>query len=103
MKLLESNLKINNAVLYFNNDGCSLCYTEKKVIHDLEKNMKQQIPIYSIDARNQKDLVKKYEILSVPSIVFIKNGQKVDQFNKYLNGKQIETVFTYYFGTLDND
>ena len=91
MKLLESNLNINNAVLYFNNDGCSLCYTEKKVIHDLEKNMKQQIPIYSIDARNQKDLVKKYEILSVPSIVFIKNGKK------------IETVFTYYFGSLDND
>lgn len=48
MRLLESSLEINNAVLYFSNDGCALCYTQKKVIHDLENSMKHQIPIYSI-------------------------------------------------------
>ncbi len=103
MKLFEKNLKINNAILYFSNDGCSLCYTEKKVIYDLENNIKQQIPFYLIDVHNQKDLVKEYEILSVPSIVFVKNGQKVDQFNKYLDGKQIRIAFTYYFGDLKNE
>lgn len=98
MRLLENSLEINNAVLYFSNDGCALCYTQKKVIHDLENSMKHQILIYSINAYNHRDLVKEYGILSVPSIVFVKNGKKVDQFNKYLDSEQIKIAFTYYFG-----
>jgi hypothetical protein len=34
------------------------------------------------------------------SIVLIKNGHKVDQFNKFLDLNQFKTLFDYYFSAL---
>lgn len=89
-----------NAILYFNDDACSLCYTEKDVMSSFEG---KSVPILKINAAENPDLVKEYGILSAPSAVFIKNGRKVDQFNKYLDAKQLQIAVNYYFGGLKND
>lgn len=89
-----------NAILYFNNDSCSLCYTEKDVMKNIDSKV---VPVYKVDASQRPDLVKKYQVISAPSAVFIKNGEKVDQFNKYLDRKQLQIIFNYYFGGISND
>lgn len=99
----NSNLKLNNAILYFNDAGCSLCYTENKAVEKLDEEFGKIIPIYKIDAMNGSDLTKKYQVYSAPSVVLIKNGTKVDQFSKHLDFDQIKVVFNYYFGGLKND
>lgn len=98
MKLLDKKQNLNNAVLYFNDDACSICYTEKNVVAELDQQIGDKLPIFEVTS----DLTDKFGVSSMPSVVLIKDGQKVDQFNKYLDIDQIKTVIHYYFGGMLN-
>lgn len=100
MQELTKNSLLENAILYFHDSGCSLCFTEKQVVADLAAKTSEVVPTYSVNMENNAELAKKYAIYSAPSVVFIKNQQKVDQFNKYLDKNQLATAFNYYFGGL---
>lgn len=103
MKTLDKNASIKDAILYFNDDACSLYSTEKDVIKKFENEFAAKIPVYSVNAQEQTDLVKRYGVLSAPSVVLIKDGQKIDQFNKYMDLNQIKIAATYYLGGMKND
>lgn len=105
MKAIEktSKTKLDNAILYFNDVGCSLCYTENHAVERLDSEFGNIVPIYKVEANENFDLAKKYQVYSAPSVVLIKNGDKVDQFSKHLDFNQMKAVFNYYFGGLKND
>ncbi|GAA3631001.1 thioredoxin family protein [Lactobacillus hamsteri] len=105
MKVIKKEEKttLDNAILYFNDAGCSLCYTENQAVERLDSEFGNIIPIYKVDANENFDLAKKYQVYSAPSVVLIKNGNKVDQFSKHLDFDQMKIVFNYYFGGLKND
>lgn len=99
MQALRKDQELNNAVLYFNDDACSICYTEKNVVAELDQQIGQKLPIY----QGSSSLGNDYGVHSTPSVVLIKSGHQVDQFNKYLDLNQLKTVVNYYFGGLIND
>lgn len=98
MKLLDKKQHLDNAVLYFNDDACSICYTEKNVVDELDHQIGDKLPIFE----GTTDLTSEFGVSSTPSVVLIKDGQKIDQFNKYLDIDQIKTVINYYFGGMLN-
>ncbi|WP_236629276.1 MULTISPECIES: co-chaperone YbbN [Lactobacillus] len=91
-----------NAVLYFDNDWCSQCYSENKVVTEIEKVVGETVPFFEVNVTEFPELASKYQVLSAPSLVLLKNGQKVDQFSKFLDQNQFKAVFQYYFGALQH-
>ena len=55
MKTLDKNASIKDAILYFNDDTCSLYSTEKDVIKKFENEFAAKIPVYSVNAQEQTD------------------------------------------------
>ena len=101
-KMIKNNLDImpENAVLYFDNDWCAQCYSETNVVKEFAQIVSDAVPFYEINVNEKPELVTKFAVWSAPSIVLIKNGHKVDQFNKFLDLNQFKTLFDYYFSAL---
>lgn len=102
VKTIKNNLDAMpvNAVLYFSNDWCAQCYSETNVVKEFAQIVGDMVPFYEINVNEQRELATKLEVWSAPSIVLIKNSQKVDQFNKFLDLNQFKTLFDYYFSAL---
>jgi thioredoxin 1 len=68
---LENELKINNMkkVLYFSTAWCGPCKTFKPVVQQVSQET--GIPVTYLDADQDQEMAKKYNINSVPTIVIV--------------------------------
>ncbi len=41
-------------------------------------------------------MVKKYNVLTAPSIILIKNDEMVERISRFIDQNQLETVIRYY-------
>jgi len=81
-------------VLYFTADWCNPCQRTRPVAEELKRD--GIIDFMFIDADNEIELLKKFEIKSVPTYILIKDGLEVarmngaktrDQFLEFINNE----------------
>ncbi len=60
---------------------CGPCKIMTPVLKELEEEFKSKIVIkeLDVDAAENQELVEKYNIMSVPTYIFMKDGEVVDQ------------------------
>ncbi|HHW67523.1 thioredoxin [Defluviitalea raffinosedens] len=58
---------------------CGPCKMMAPVIDQLAEEMNGKVKIFKIDVDEARDLAAKYRIMSVPTLMFFKNGEVVDQ------------------------
>jgi len=58
---------------------CGPCKMMAPVIDQLAEEMDGKVKIFKIDVDEARDLAAKYRIMSVPTLMFFKNGEVVDQ------------------------
>ena len=58
---------------------CGPCKMMAPVIDQLAEEMDGKAKIFKIDVDEARDLAAKYRIMSVPTLMFFKNGEVVDQ------------------------
>jgi len=51
------------------------------IIAELEKKMKDEAEIYSVDVDKETELANKFQIMSIPTILIFKKGKITEQFN----------------------
>ena len=75
----EEVLNSDKAVLIdFYADWCGPCKMFSPIVESVaEEN--EDIKVVKIDVDNAQDLAIKYQIMSIPTIVVIKNGQEVNR------------------------
>lgn len=56
---------------------CGPCKSQGPVIHDLIKDVKEKIRIIKIDIDKNQNIAKRYDVMSVPTLMIFKNGEKV--------------------------
>lgn len=74
----NNELNLNNgkvSILYFSAAWCGPCKTLKPVMEEISEGMSDNIDIYYIDLNDNIELAGKYQIMSVPSLLFIKEGE----------------------------
>lgn len=74
----NNELNLNNkkvSILYFSAAWCGPCKTLKPVMEEISEEMSDNIDIYYIDLNDNIELAGKYQIMSVPSLLFIKEGE----------------------------
>ena len=66
------------SVLDFNAVWCGPCKMLGPVLEEVSEELSGQANFYSVDTDENPDLAKEYGIMSIPALVVLKDGQKVD-------------------------
>lgn len=75
-EVLESNELV---LVDFFATWCGPCKMMAPVIDQLSEEMDGKAKIYKVDVDEARDLAAKYRIMSVPTLMFFKNGEVADQ------------------------
>lgn len=73
-------------------EWCGPCKVMEPVLDEIEKEYKNKLTIkkLNVDEEQNQALVEQYHIMSVPTYIFIKNGEVVSQ----VIGAQSKDIFT---------
>jgi thioredoxin 1 len=74
----NNELKLNDgkvSILYFSAVWCGPCKMLKPIMEEISKEMSDNIDIHYIDLNDNIELAGKYQIMSVPSLLLIKEGE----------------------------
>ena len=60
-------------------DWCSPCHMIAPLIDELAAEFKDRVKVGKVDVDQNPELLRRFGIRSIPSLLFFKNGQLVDQ------------------------
>ena len=63
----------------FYSDSCIACKAISPVIGDIEDDYGEKLVVFRVNTGFSQGLAEKYEVLSNPTLMLIKNGQEVDR------------------------
>lgn len=72
---LESNIPV---IVDFYADWCGPCKMMAPIIDELATQYEGQVKIGKVNTDENRAVASKYNIMSIPTILFIKDGQVVD-------------------------
>jgi len=88
----KDNLKLpNKKILYFNSQFCAQCFGLKSKLENISDKL--QIPVYSINVNDNKNISEKYNVQSLPYVLFV-NGDKIFD---YIIGNASEDIIENKF------
>lgn len=67
------------AVVDFSATWCGPCRMLAPILEEIAEELEGQMNFYNVDVDESSNLAMQYGIMSVPSIVVFKNGEKVAQ------------------------
>lgn len=82
----------NNFIIDFYADWCAPCRVTSSNI-DKFANAHPEVDIYKVDVENIPEIAEKYDVLSLPTILQIKNGEIVWRHTGLMTVKDLEDKF----------
>lgn len=88
----ENQIKKTNKLILidFWASWCNPCQILTPIIEELEKEYKETILIAKVNVDNNQDISKKYEIRSIPTLLFFKNQQILDKIIGVVTKEEIK-------------
>ncbi len=79
--------KINNTIIIdFYAEWCGPCKMMTPMIEEIAKEYKDQLTILKVDIDKCPDLIKKYNIMSIPTLLYLNEKKEViDQISGFHN------------------
>ena len=92
----ENVIKAQKLVIVdFYADWCGPC----KMLSPVIANMANEFPninFYKVNVDRESVLARKMNIQSIPTVMFYKQGQLVNQFTGYKNPQEIKTIISHF-------
>lgn len=88
----ENQIKKTNKIILidFWASWCSPCQVLGPIIDELEKEYEEKVLIAKVDVDNNQDLAKKYDIKSIPTLLFFKDEILLDKVIGIMTKEQIK-------------
>lgn len=77
-KVLQSKGKV--VIVDFFANWCGPCRQLSPVLEEVSKENQDKCIVYKVDVDEERDLAMKYDVMSIPTVLFFKNGKKEDEF-----------------------
>lgn len=94
LNLSENNIKeILNAklgIILFSAPWCGPCRLLTPLIDDVAKDYEGKAVIAKVNVDDEREVASQYGIMSIPTILFFKNGQIVDKQIGLLSKKELK-------------
>ena len=78
-KNITEKIKNKNVILDFYATWCPPCKVISKQLEAYNKNKRSNVVIYKIDIDKNKEVLSRFGIKSIPTLVYFKNGREVFQ------------------------
>ena len=92
----ENVIKTQKLVIVdFYADWCGPCKMLSPVIANMAKEF-PNINFYKVNVDRESVLARKMNIQSIPTVMFYKQGQLVNQFTGYKNPQEIKTIISNF-------
>ncbi len=78
-KTFEKETKKGNWIVDFWAEWCNPCKILSPELEKAGKEMHGKVKIGKVDVDNENDLAQQYDVMSLPTLLFIKNGEVVDK------------------------
>lgn len=85
MSEFDKIIKKGNILAYFYADWCGKCKMLNKELDKLN-----DIDIFRVDADNNRDICKKYGVMSVPTLIYFKNVDEYKMTNGFMSHEEIQ-------------
>lgn len=72
-------------ILDFYMDNCAPCKQIKPILESFEN-------VKFINAMNDSELTKKYNIRKAPTIIFLREGEEIDRFSGFKTKEEIQEI-----------
>lgn len=66
------------AVIDFSAEWCGPCKMLAPVMEDVSEELGDSVSFYNIDVDQNMDIAQRYRIVSIPALLVLKKGEKVD-------------------------
>ena len=66
-------------LLEFDAGWCVPCQKVSPVLKDLAQKFKGKIRLVTVDVDTSSEMVDKYGVFSIPSVIFVRNGREVNR------------------------
>lgn len=76
----------------FSAEWCGPCRILGPVVEKLAAEYSEKMRVYKVDIDQAPDIASQYGIRAVPTVLFFKNGAKVDQFTGAQPKENIEKI-----------
>lgn len=81
-----------NVIVQFSADWCGPCKKLTPILENFADN-RDDVTVYKVDISDQTDLASKYNVRSIPKLVFFKNGNQTNEKIGLVNeGKLMELL-----------
>ncbi len=92
LKTFETEIKDSKipVLVDFNGSWCVPCKRFMKVLDEMKEDLKYKIKVCQVDLEKEAHLGEKYNILSLPTIIFFHEGKKVSQSEGALTATQLK-------------
>ena len=70
-------------VVDFNADWCGPCQMLAPILEELS-NEEPKVKFVAVNVDQNRDLAQQYDVMSIPCVVFFKNGQEVERQQGFL-------------------
>ncbi len=77
-------------VLVFYTNQFEPCKGLLQQIKNLSVDLQNKIKVYTVDYNTQKELVMTFEIVTLPTIILLKDGQEKYRFTGTVSNQQLE-------------
>ena len=77
-------------ILYFSATWCGPCKNFKPIMEQVSR----ELPVRFVDVDSNPQLVAEYGVRSVPTVIFLKDGQTVDKKAGVLTEAQIKSLWS---------
>ena len=76
-------------ILKFESDSCPQCKALAATLERITKEYKTDIKSIDIEEDNNQDLIKKYNIRSIPTLIFLNEDQ---EYNRLVGNQSYATI-----------
>ncbi len=71
-------------------DWCGPCKMMGPVLEQLQQKLEGQLTIYKVNVDNDMELARRFNIISIPNLFLLKDGEVVDQVMGYHPAAELE-------------
>jgi thioredoxin 1 len=82
-----------NLVYYFTADWCNPCKKVRPIVEEINRESINKFQIIDVDL--EMELVKRFEIRSVPTFILLKNGIEIKRITGAQTREQLEEFINY--------
>ncbi len=82
-----------NPVYYFTADWCNPCKKVRPIVEEINRESINKFKIIDVDS--EMELVKRFEIRSVPTFILLKDGIEIKRITGAQTREQLEDFINY--------